>query len=120
VHHGRFRNLSLIYFDHVRCHRASIRECVAVNSRHAVGHVLIHVVDTRDVGVVIGDIRGVVVYHRGVVNVGHLGYVHLRIGDVHIVDVAPTGPIRRNVNFPRRQWEPGDASSEPSSTNERN
>ena len=107
TNHGSALELFGIHFGDVGRNRACVHECIARNHRHRVVHVLVGVGNPVDVRIVVSDIRRVVVYDRGVVNVGHLGHIDVGVGDVHIVHVPTTGAIGRNENLARRQREPG-------------
>src|ERR1700728_4681433 len=69
---------------------------------------LIGVGNSRDVGCVVVD-------DCGVVNVGHLGHVNPRVGDVHIVDIASSGSIPGHESLARSQREPRDAGADANS-----
>src|SRR5271166_6335679 len=104
VDHGSALDLLLIYLYHARRHRTRVHKSLVGNRCDRVVHVLIGVINPS-------HIRGVVVDDRGVVNIGHLGDVHISIRDVHIVHVAWAGSIPGHENFARSQREPGHANA---------
>lgn len=78
MHHRSIFDLLLIHLDHARRDWTSVDEGLVRHRRHRIVHVLVDVVNSRDVG-------GVVVDDRGVVHVGHLSNVNSSVGDVHVV-----------------------------------
>ena len=86
-----------------RIHEGVVRHCC-----HRVRHMLIGVGNPGDVG-------GVVVDDRGVVDIGHLGHANPRVRDVHVVHIARAGAIPRHKNFARCKREPSHAGADANS-----
>ena len=89
-------------------HWARVDEGIARNSSHAVGCGLVHVDDF--VGVIVDD-GGVVVNHRRVVDVGHLGDVHDGVGHVDLIHVVAAHVVGGDEDFSRSQREPSYAAT---------
>src|ERR1700680_2244592 len=84
-------------------YRLGVHEGLTRNDGHPTIHVLVQICDPVYVRVVIDD-------HR-VVNVGHLGDIHPRIGDVHIVHVGSAHTVSRYKHFSRSQREPSHGAA---------
>src|SRR6202049_586074 len=84
-------------------YRLRIYEGLTRNHCHSTIHMLVHIRDPGYVRVVVDDPR--------VVNVRHVGDIHPRVGDVHIVHVGSAHAVSRHKHFSRSQREPSHGAA---------